>query len=87
MNCHRLSGSRILYCRVSGFVYVPSLFELTEYCKSSRHDNCPHMKHQTQKRKAAHLSHKRHTEKLRDTVQSSLLNAIAFDKICAEHEL
>jgi hypothetical protein len=75
MKCHRLSGSRILYCTASGLVYVPSLFELAEYCKTSRHDNCPHMKHQTQERKAAHLLQKRHTEKLKDTVHNLQIRA------------
>jgi hypothetical protein len=41
MRCPFLEGRRILACRSLGAVYVPSLFELDEYCRHERHKKCP----------------------------------------------
>lgn len=59
MKCPELWGSRILSCGVNGFVYMPSLLELEEYCKTSRHDSCPHIQHHAQAGEVGHLTHKR----------------------------
>jgi hypothetical protein len=41
MECHFLSGNYMKYCSESREVYVPSAFELEEYCTSSRYTLCP----------------------------------------------
>jgi len=42
MNCPFLYGTYLLSCKSSRDVYVPSAFELEEYCKSRRHKICPY---------------------------------------------
>ena len=41
MQCSFLEGKRILSCRSLGAVYVPSIFELKEYCTRDGHKKCP----------------------------------------------
>ncbi len=41
MQCSFLEGKRILSCRSLGAVYIPSIFELNEYCTQDRHKKCP----------------------------------------------
>ncbi len=41
MKCAYLSGTQMLYCTVSKPIYIPSLFELEEYCTTPRHKKCP----------------------------------------------
>jgi hypothetical protein len=41
MQCSFLEGKRILSCRSLGAVYIPSIFELSEYCTLDRHKKCP----------------------------------------------
>jgi hypothetical protein len=41
MRCPHLSGTHISSCAVEKVVYIPSLFELEEYCKTPRHKKCP----------------------------------------------
>ncbi len=41
MQCSYLEGTRILSCRSMGIVYIPSLFELDEFCTQDRHAKCP----------------------------------------------
>lgn len=40
MNCPFLSGNYFFSCKSSREVYVPSAFELEEYCESTRHTIC-----------------------------------------------
>ncbi len=41
MQCSYLEGTRILSCKSMGIVYIPSLFELDEFCTQDRHAKCP----------------------------------------------
>ena len=41
MKCPFLTGRRILYCEAKGEAYVPSIFELGEYCKNEKYTICP----------------------------------------------
>jgi hypothetical protein len=41
MKCGHLKGWTIAVCRVDEKPYVPSVFQLEEYCKTSRHKRCP----------------------------------------------
>jgi len=41
MQCSFLEGRRILSCRSLGAVYIPSIFELNEYCTQDKHKKCP----------------------------------------------
>ncbi len=41
MECCFLSGSYLLCCGADGRPYVPSSFEIDEYCTSRRHKICP----------------------------------------------
>lgn len=41
MQCSFLEGKRILSCRSLGAVYIPSIFELNEYCTRDKHKKCP----------------------------------------------
>ena len=41
MQCSFLEGKRILSCRSLGAVYIPSIFELNEYCTQDKHKKCP----------------------------------------------
>ncbi len=41
MQCSFLEGRRILSCRSLGAVYIPSIFELKEYCTQDKHKKCP----------------------------------------------
>jgi hypothetical protein len=41
MQCSFLEGRRILSCRSLGAVYIPSIFELDEYCTQDKHKKCP----------------------------------------------
>jgi len=41
MQCSFLEGKRILSCRGLGAVYIPSMFELNEYCTQDKHKKCP----------------------------------------------
>jgi len=42
MKCTRLiSRGKASFCRALGKPYVPSLFELGEYCKTIDHRKCP----------------------------------------------
>jgi hypothetical protein len=42
MTCPHLSESYILSCKADLGVYVPSLFELNQFCQSDRHTVCPY---------------------------------------------
>ncbi len=41
MKCPHLGRLEILTCKVEEKPYIPSLFELQEYCKGERHRRCP----------------------------------------------
>lgn len=41
MKCPFLKGEYMLSCAADKAVYVPSIFELNEYCKENRHKMCP----------------------------------------------
>lgn len=41
MKCPFLKGNYLASCKADKEVYVPSPFELEEYCKASRHVICP----------------------------------------------
>jgi hypothetical protein len=41
MKCLFLSGKYMLSCKALREVYVPSSFEIDEYCKSIQHRMCP----------------------------------------------
>jgi hypothetical protein len=41
MKCLFLKGRYMLSCSARREVYVPSIFELGEYCKSTRYKVCP----------------------------------------------
>jgi hypothetical protein len=41
MKCTHLVKRRILYCRALEKSYVPSMFQLAEYCRSGEHRKCP----------------------------------------------
>ncbi len=43
MKCPNITGKYRLSCNAheKAEIYVPSLFELEEYCKNSRHSRCP----------------------------------------------
>ncbi len=41
MHCPFLEGKYMLSCRALGEVYVPSTFDLDEYCGHDRHKICP----------------------------------------------
>lgn len=41
MRCPLLEGKRILSCRSTGAVYIPSTFELDTYCIHNGHKKCP----------------------------------------------
>lgn len=41
MNCPFMTGNYMLACLAPGCVYIPSIIELDEYCKSGRHAICP----------------------------------------------
>ncbi len=41
MKCRFLSGKYLLACRAENKVYMPSSFEIQEYCNSNRHKICP----------------------------------------------
>ena len=42
MRCPFLRGKYMLSCTANREVYIPSLFELDEYCKNGRHKMCPY---------------------------------------------
>ncbi len=41
MKCSHLTGKKVQSCTVSKQVYVPSLFELEEYCHTAKSARCP----------------------------------------------
>ena len=41
MKCSFLEGKRVLTCTANAGMFVPSLFELEEYCRSAKFDQCP----------------------------------------------
>jgi len=41
MNCPHLNLWLVAACKIDGVVYVPSGFQLREYCKSKSHKKCP----------------------------------------------
>ncbi len=41
MKCRFLTGKYLLACKAEGKVYMPSSFEIQEYCNSKRHKICP----------------------------------------------
>ena len=41
MNCPYLSGKYFKSCAVSREAYVPSTYEMDEYCATNRHSLCP----------------------------------------------
>ncbi len=41
MNCPHLKGKIIQTCRGNENVYVPSIFELEEYCRTAKAVKCP----------------------------------------------
>lgn len=42
MSCHFLEGNYLLVCKAGKGVYVPSRYEIREYCKYRQHKICPH---------------------------------------------
>ena len=44
--CPFLRGDYIFSCKADINTYIPSFFELHEYCESSRHMICSHYMHQ-----------------------------------------
>ncbi len=42
MECPFLTGKFMFSCAAKKEVYVPSTFEIDEYCKNDRHKICPH---------------------------------------------
>lgn len=47
MNCQYLTGKYFKACSVSREAYVPSAFEMQEYCTSNRHTLCPFYRKRT----------------------------------------
>lgn len=41
MKCDFLTGRKVLTCTGNSDIYVPSLFELEEYCQSGKSELCP----------------------------------------------
>jgi hypothetical protein len=41
MGCPFLTGNYMLSCSAYGDVYVPSNYELKEYCRHGAHTSCP----------------------------------------------
>ncbi len=41
MKCSHLKGKRVQTCTVRKKKYMPSLFELEEYCNTEKSDRCP----------------------------------------------
>ncbi len=41
MKCPHLEGKFTLSCNIGKSSYLPSLFELVEYCRNKRHTICP----------------------------------------------
>ncbi len=41
MRCNFLAGKYMLACKAGRHSYVPSSFEIEEYCKTGRHGICP----------------------------------------------
>lgn len=41
MECPYLNNWRVVTCIVNNKLYIPSLFELEEYCKTKSHKKCP----------------------------------------------
>jgi len=41
MKCAYLSGEHVLSCKADRGVYIPSLFELEEYCRTRKSIRCP----------------------------------------------
>jgi hypothetical protein len=41
MKCTHLIKGRILSCKALERPYVPSLYQLAEYCRSAEHRKCP----------------------------------------------
>jgi hypothetical protein len=42
MGCRFFTGRFMMACKANVNVYVPSAFEMQEYCGSIRHKVCPH---------------------------------------------
>jgi hypothetical protein len=42
VSCIFFKGSYLLVCKAGKRVYVPSLFEMREYCRYTRYRICPH---------------------------------------------
>lgn len=42
MTCPYLTDTDILTCTANGSTYIPSQFEIEEYCQSSRAGKCPY---------------------------------------------
>ena len=42
MTCPFLAGTGVLICTANSGVYVPSIFEIEEYCQSEKSKNCPY---------------------------------------------
>ncbi len=42
MECPFLTGKFMFSCTAKKEVYVPSAFEIDEYCKTDRYKICPH---------------------------------------------
>ena len=47
MKCNFLTGNQVLTCTGHTRLFVPSLFELEKYCRSTEHDQCPLFKKQS----------------------------------------
>ncbi|MHB8883333.1 MAG: hypothetical protein ACYC69_17720 [Thermodesulfovibrionales bacterium] len=41
MKCPHLITCSVAACKATGKPYVPSLFELDEYCRTHSHSRCP----------------------------------------------
>ncbi len=41
MKCPMLTGKYMFSCKALKEVYIPSIFELEEYCRKSLHTMCP----------------------------------------------
>ncbi len=41
MRCHLLQGKYMIFCIAVKEGYIPSTFELDEYCRQDKHKTCP----------------------------------------------
>lgn len=58
MKCDYLSGEYVLSCTADRGVYIPSLFELEEYCRTTKSTLCP-LHHPVAPKEAAAMDHRK----------------------------